>query len=193
MSILSFGAPSTISQNLRNLSRSPTRSESRIQDLSPSAYVCGRSLRARHPTGTLTLASQPCSRHVARRRFFFAMLKNVHYACAPFTKSPIAQPAPPTQLPPPIIATITFSLQFDKNFPDFTKGFFAHGHYKSRALRAKTIAAFSYPYAQKPFWDEKSCKNRARLFGGGKPPNPQKTEGGKVAFGFSSSIAVSFF
>ena len=62
-----------------------------------------------------------------------------------------------------------------------TNGFFAHGHCKSRALRAKNIAAFSYPYAQKPFWDGKSCKNRARLSGGGKPPNPQKSEGGKVA------------
>ena len=121
-------------------------------------------------------AYEPCFHHDARRRFFFAMLKNVHCAKAPFTKSPIAQPAPPTQYVNLIIATVAFSLQFSENFPDFTKGFFAHGHYKSRALRAKTIAAFSYPYAQKPFWDEKSCKNRASLFGGGKPPNPRSVQ-----------------
>ena len=29
---------------------------------------------------------------------FFAKLKNVHCACAPFTKSPIAQPAPPIRI-----------------------------------------------------------------------------------------------
>ena len=53
-------APSTISQNRCNPSRSPTRSESQIQHLSPSAYVCGLKLRARHPLkGDATLASQP--------------------------------------------------------------------------------------------------------------------------------------
>ena len=52
-------APSTKSQNRCNPSRSPTRSESRIQQMSPSAYVCGLKLRARHPlTGDATLASQ---------------------------------------------------------------------------------------------------------------------------------------
>ena len=29
-------------------------------------------------------------------------------------------------------------------------GFFAHEYFKSRALRAKNMAAFAYPYAQKP-------------------------------------------
>ena len=33
---------------------------------------------------------------------------------------------------------------------DSLSGFFAHEYFKSRALRAKNIAAFAYPYAQKP-------------------------------------------
>jgi len=37
----------------------------------------------------------------------------------------------------------------DKIF-DSLSGFFAHEYFKSRALRAKNIAAFAYPYAQKP-------------------------------------------
>ena len=149
-------------------------------DLNPSAYACGLKLRARHPTGRYACLANPCFRLAVDTAFSLRYACS-NFFCATLEKTAYAEPLHPTQLPPLIIATVAFSLQFSKNFPDSPKGFFAHGHSKSRSLREKNIAAFSYPYAQKPFKDEKSCKNPARLFAGGKPPVPQKTEGGKVA------------
>ena len=89
-----------------------------------------------HSNGTLRLPRNLVSSHVVRRRFFFAMLKNVHYAKAAFTKSPTHSPHPPK---PVSVVNQTQPECYPqlKNFSDSLSGFFAHEYFKSRAILKK--------------------------------------------------------
>ena len=105
-------------------------------------------LRLCTPTGQG--AFEPCFHLVARRRFFFAKLKSVHYATLRSLNRLLLSPRPPPN-------TLSYCRDRNQNVtPSRNKianplsGFLAHEYFKSRALRAKNMAAFAYPYAQKP-------------------------------------------
>ena len=60
---------------------------------------------------------------------------------------------------------------------------------KAAPYRAKTIAAFSCPYVQKPFWDEKSWKKPLQAFSlGVNPQTPKTTKKERLLFSSPSTF-----
>ena len=127
------------------------------------------------------LATLFISRHQTAIFFRYAQKRSLRYAT--FTKSPNAQPAPPTHIT--VVNQAKQNVTPSRNkIANLLSGFFAHEYFKSRALRAKNKAAFAYPYAQKPLWR-------------GKPPQtPPKRSGyatGVMPFACLHLVAVKFF